>query len=736
MEIIFNPKTKEFHLFNQKISYIMKVLSNNQLGNLYFGKKITDREDFSHLIFMDYKPLATYVFPDSALSLDHIRQEYPSYGATDFHDPSFEILQENGSRIANFEYQSHEIIAGKKELRGLPATYVENENEAKTLEITLYDQIIQCKLILSYTIFADITAIARSVKFVNEGTQKLIITRAMSMSIDFPDADFELLHLSGAWSRERHIKTRKLEQGIQSVYSIRGASSAEHNPFIALKRPSTDEWQGEVYGFSFVYSGNFLAQAEVDTHDKTRVIMGIHPHAFSWQLGHAEEFQTPEVVMVYAVGGLNSMSQIYHQLYRTRLARGEWRDKDRPILLNNWEATGFDFDEESILKLAKQAKDLGMEMFVLDDGWFGERNNDHMGLGDWYANIKKIPDGIGGLSRKIEQMGLKFGLWFEPEMVNQDSDLYRLHPDWILSTPGRSQSEGRHQYVLDYSTPAVVDYIYQMMSQIFRESSISYVKWDMNRYITECFSRSFGADQQGEIMHRYILGVYDLYERLIREFPAILFEGCSSGGARFDPGILYYAPQSWASDDTDAIERLKIQYGTSMVYPLSSIAAHVSHVPNQQVLRITPLETRANVAFFGDFGYELDLAVLDENERDAVRQQVAYAKAHRGLLQRGIFYRLLSPFEGNACAWLVVSEDRTEALVGYYQILNEPNTTEKRILLKGLSEKEVYHIDKRPEIQYYGDELMNVGLIIGKSELCQNGADFSSVLFYLQQTRS
>lgn len=731
MDIIYHPESKEFHLFNQEISYIIKILSNNQLCNLYYGKHLTDRESFSHLQQDSYKSLATYVFADSALSLQYTRQEYSSYGTTDFHDPAFEIEQENGSIITNFEYQSHEIFNGKKELSGLPATYVDCEDEAKSLKITLYDKLIRCKLILNYTIFSDFAAIARNARFQNDGDERLVLNRAMSMCVDFSDSDYEMVHLDGAWGRERHVKCHSLDQGIQSISSIRGASSSEHNPFLALKRPNTDEQQGEVYGFSLVYSGNFLAQAEVDTHGATRILLGIHPQSFSWELNKGESFQTPEAVLSYSPCGLNRMSQTYHKLYRTRLARGVWRDRVRPILINNWEATSFDFDEELIMNLAGQAKALGIEMFVLDDGWFGKRNNDNAGLGDWYVNLEKIPDGISGLSKKVEALGLKFGLWFEPEMVNKDSNLYRMHPDWILSTPQRRESHGRNQYVLDFSSPKVVDYIYSLMSKTLRESAISYVKWDMNRYITECFSRASSPQQQGKVMHRYILGVYSLYEKLIQEFPTILFEGCASGGARFDPGMLYYAPQSWTSDDTDAVERLKIQYGTSIVYPLSCMGAHVSDVPNQQVLRTTPLETRANVAYFGVFGYELDLNKLSEKEKSIIKEQVDFAKQYRSLIQRGLFYRLKSPFEGDDCAWMVVSEDRSEALVGYYKFLNRSNTSDIQLRLCGLSDAVSYKIMSRPGGSYFGDELMNAGIVVQKSELCAGGGDFSSVLYYL-----
>lgn len=660
MTILFHEQSGEFHLYNDHISYIIKILKNKQLGNLYYGKKIRDRDSFAHLLEGGLRSLAAYVYEDDYhFSLQHTRQEYPSYGTTDFRYPAFEIKQENGSSISNFEYQSHEIFKGKKKLSGLPATYVEDAHEADTLEITLYDALIDSEILLSYTIFNEMAVITRNTKFTNNGEQKIILNRAMSTSIDLPDYDYEMIHLAGAWSRERHVKTRKLEQGTQGIYSLRGASSAEHNPFLVLKRPGADEFAGEVYGFSLVYSGNFLAQAEVDTHDATRVIMGIHPDQFEWELASGEAFQTPEAVMVYSDHGLNQMSQTYHELYRTRLVRGHWRDLVRPILINNWEATSFEFTEDKILAIATTAKNLGMELFVLDDGWFGARNHDRAGLGDWVVNSEKLPEGIKGLANKIEAIGMKFGLWFEPEMVNKDSDLYRMHPDWIISTPGRHASPSRNQYVLDFSRKEVVDYIYGSMSKVLSESAITYVKWDMNRYITECYSIAQEISGQGKVFHLYILGVYDLYERLTSKFPHILFESCSSGGARFDPGLLYYAPQTWTSDDTDAVERLKIQYGTSFVYPVSSMGAHVSEVPNQQLGRITPIDTRANVAYFGAFGYELDLNELTDVEQERVRQQVAFAKEYRALIQKGKFHRLLSPFGHNVTAWMVVSQEKT-----------------------------------------------------------------------------
>lgn len=737
MPIIFHKDSREFHLYNDEISYIIEILPNGQLGQLYYGKKLEDRNSYSYMREAEERPLAAYVFENSTeLSLQYTRQEYPSYGTTDFRYPAVTILQENGSSITDFKYESHVIFSGKKHLEGLPATYTEDKSEALSLEIVLNDPVIGTKLILSYTIYCDAPVIARNARFIKEKGTPVLLERAMSTSVDLPDSDYEMIRLSGAWARERHIKTGKLEQGVQSVYSMRGTSSAEHNPFLALKRPDTTEFSGEVYGFSLVYSGNFLAQAEVDSHNVTRVMMGIHPDVFEWELREGESFQTPEAVMVYSRQGLNGMSQVYHRLYRTRLARGFWRDRRRPVLLNNWESTGFDFDEKKILKIASMGQTLGVELFVLDDGWFGERNNDHAGLGDWVANRKKLPAGITGLADKIRKMGMQFGLWIEPEMVNKDSNLYREHPDWILSTPERSSSPCRHQYTLDLTRREVREYLYESISTIIRDAGISYIKWDMNRYMTECFSRGTENRKQGEVMHRYIQGLYALYDRLITEFPLVLFESCSSGGARFDPGMLYYAPQAWTSDDTDAIERIKIQYGTSYVYPVSCMGAHVSAVPNAQVGRTTPLDTRFEVACYGAFGYELDLNRLPETEKEKVRQQIAFVKQQGALLQQGVFYRLHSPFEDNYAAWMCINTERTSALVSCYRILNSANEGFYVLKLQGLEEERNYRISVPAEQQkeigiYSGSELMYAG--IGMTGLFRGKTgDFQSVTLLIE----
>lgn len=711
--IYFNKQTMEFHLQNERISYIITVLENGQLGHLYFGKRLTNRDSFQHFLQMRTQSHTAYVYENDFLfTLDTIRQEYPSYGTTDFREPAYQIKQENGSRITNFVYKTHRIMAGKPKLKGLPATYIESENEAVTLEVTLEDALISMEMVLTYTIYEDYDAICRNVKFINHGNQTVRLTRAMSLSLDLYDSDYKLIHLDGAWSRERHIVSRQLTTGIQSVSSARGASSADHNPFIALKRSNTTEFNGEVYGFCLIYSGNFLAQVEVERYETARVSIGINPFEFCWNLESGNEFQTPEAVAVYSSEGLNGMSQNFHKLFSRRLARGVWRDKERPILLNNWEATYFQFNEEKILQIAEKAKKLGAELFVLDDGWFGKRDDAGSSLGDWYSDLDKLPNGVEGLSEKVEALGLKFGLWIEPEMINKKSHLYDKHPEWTIQVPGRAMSHGRNQYVLDFSNPDVVDYIYQMLEKVFKNTRLSYVKWDMNRNITEPYGSVLEAKCQGEFFHRYILGVYDLYERLIQAFPAILFESCASGGARFDAGMLYYAPQCWASDDTDAVERLKIQYGTSMVYPVSSIGAHVSAVPNHQIKRTTGLDFRANVAYFGAFGYELDPTEMTLEEQEKVSKQIEFYKKYRKTIQFGDFYRLKNPFDNQGdTAWMVVSEDKRTAIIGYYKVLASPNPKLKRLLLTGLCPDMQYYCDKNQRT-YYGDELMNMGLLL------------------------
>lgn len=738
MPIIFHNEEKVFHLYNNEISYIFKVLKNGELGHLYFGKQLTDSENFTHLFQGASRDMSAYIYEgDSTFSMENIKQEYPAFGHGDMRYPAFQILRENGSNIVEFAYQSHKIYSGKPQLEGLPATYAENDEEAITLEVTLRDSQMNVTLILLYTLFETLPVITRSTRFECGNTEDITLQKAMSGCLDIPDKDYTMLDLAGAWARERAVREREIDYGVQEIHSMRGCSSYQFNPFLALKKKNASERTGEVLGFSLIYSGSFLGQVEVDNYDVTRVVMGIHPDTFDWKLGKGETFQTPEMVLVYSDSGISKMSQTYHKLYRQRLIRKKWRDVPRPILLNNWEVTYFDFTESEILSLAEQGRALGIELFVLDDGWFGKRDDSTSSLGDWYPDNRKLPEGIKGVADKITEKGLKFGIWIEPEMVNKDSELFRAHPEWVLGELERNLCHSRNQYILDLSKQEVRDYIFSMLENLFDNVPVSYIKWDMNRTFSEIYSNGNDKEYQGKVSHKYILGVYELYERMITRFPDIMFEACASGGARFDPGILYYAPLGWISDNTDAVDRLKIQYGTSLVYPLASMGSHVSPSPNHQNGRITSLEMRGNVALFGTFGYELDLGNLSTNEQEIVRQQIKFMKRFRDLIHSGTFYRLLSPFEGNETAWIVVSEDQKEALAAYYRVLNPVNIGFKHLKLAGLNPKSCYRIDGCSRT-YYGDELMYLGIDISdyasgnRTEETEPSGDFISKLYHLQ----
>ncbi|HBZ6547788.1 MAG: alpha-galactosidase [Clostridium perfringens] len=734
MPIIFHKELKEFHLYNKEISYIIHILPNGHVGNLYFGKKIDPYKTYNHLFEGIYRPLAAYVYEgDNKFSLQNTRQEYPTFGLSDFRKGAFLIKQENGSEISDFKYESHKIIEGKLKLKGLPQTYVENKEDATTLEITLLDEVIKSKLKLYFTIFEDRAVITRSASFFNLSNKSINIEKAMSFNLDLPDSNYNMIQLNGAWGRERHVYDRSIKEGTQGFYSLKGASSAEFNPFLALRRPNTDEFSGEVIGFSLVYSGNFMAEIDVDTYNQTRIMMGIHPDRFSWPLNLDEEFYTPEVVIVYSDKGLNYMSQVYHSLYRECLMRGKWKNSVRPILLNSWEALSFSIDEEKIKELATNASKLGVELFVLDDGWFGKRNNDNAGLGDWTVNKEKFPNGLNEIIEYINKLGMDFGIWIEPEMVNKDSELYRSHPDWIIHDPNRKPSHTRNQYTLDFSRDEVVDHIYNQIEKLLSDYNISYVKWDMNRYITECYSKDKGANLQGTVYHKYILNVYKLYDKLTTRFPNILFESCSSGGARFDPGMLYYAPQTWTSDNTDAMERIKIQYGSSLVYPLISMGSHVSESPNQQVFRETALETRANVAYFGNLGYELDVNKLSDVEKEEIKKQIQFYKENREVFQFGEFYRIKNPYNNNISAWMVKSNDEKTIILGCYKLLNHANEGKERVKLFGLDKDGDYKLSYPYEKEFKGDELMNVGISMNDDYFCNSGNDFSSVLYLLRK---
>ncbi|MDO3410536.1 alpha-galactosidase [Saccharibacillus sp. CPCC 101409] len=734
MPIFYDSQAQVFHLQSAASSYIIQLVQSAHPAHVYWGPKLAQESFDKHLHSIERASFSPTLSADAPhLSFDTLPQEYPSYGSGDFREPAFAARYVDGSTVSRFVYDSHEIEAGKPKLEGLPATYIEKEDEADTLRLTLRDELTGLKAVLSYTVFHKLDVIARSTRFVNEGAESIALGRALSASVDFDHSEFDFLQLSGAWTRERHIYKRELVPGIHRIDSKRGSSSHTQNPFIALLAKNAGEDHGEVYGFSLVYSGGFLGQAEVDPFGTTRVQIGIQPFDFEWKLEAGESFQTPEAVLVRSSEGLGGMSRIYHKLYRTRLSRGQFRDAARPILVNNWEATYFNFNADKIKEIAAAGQELGIELFVLDDGWFGKRDSDNSSLGDWVEDKRKLPEGLAKLANEITGTGMQFGLWFEPEMVSPNSDLHRAHPDWCLHVPNRSRTEARQQLILDLSREDVRDYIVDSVSKVLESAPITYVKWDMNRNMTEIGSELLPAERQRETAHRYMLGLYDVLERIVSNFPHILFESCSGGGGRFDPGMLYYMPQTWTSDDSDAVERLKIQYGTSIVYPASSMGAHVSAVPNHQVGRVTPLEMRGHVAMSGNFGYELDLARFGEEEKQAVKEQVGLYKELRELIQFGDFYRIKSPFEGNDTAWAYVSEDRSQAFAAYFRVLGEPYAPLRRLKLKGLDPNKRYTVEGNigggeTGAVYGGDELMHLGL-----SLPSMWGDFQSVLYVIKE---
>lgn len=648
------------------------------------------------------------------ISLDTLPQEFPTYGSSDFRQPALEVFQpRTGSRILALRHASHRIEPGKPALEGLPATRVENPADAETLVLVLEDPAIGLRVELLYTVFSAHPVVTRSARIVNTGGDTLELRRALSASLDFNPlfADHKFVQLSGAWARERDAHVSGLRPGIVAVDSRRGTSSHQQNPFFALAEHGWDEERGSVYGFNLVYSGNFLAQAELDQFACVRAQIGVNPFDFAWRLAPGDAFQTPEAVLVFSAEGLGGMSRALHRFYRRQLVPAAWRDRTRPVLVNNWEATYFDFNADKLEAIAAAGAELGVELFVLDDGWFGKRDNDRSSLGDWVVDRQKLPGGLADLASRVRTRNLEFGLWFEPEMISADSDLSREHPDWCLHVPGRPRTEARNQRVLDFSRAEVREEIYRRIAKILRETPVTYVKWDMNRHLTEVFSPGREPAAQQETAHRYVLGLYEMMDRFTRDFPRVLFEGCSGGGGRFDPGILAYMPQIWTSDNSDAITRLRIQYGTSLAYPFSTMAAHVSAVPNHQVGRVTPLRTRGDVAFTGAFGYELDLAALSTEEKAEVKRQTAFYKKIRPLLISGDLYRLRNPHLGQTAAWMIVAPDASEALVTHVTIMAEPNAPHRWLRLRGLAAGRIYRVAIGDEVsEAAGDVLMNAGL--------------------------
>ena len=710
MSIQVNASNRLFHLQTKHTSYVFHVIEDGSLGQLYSGPKIPFKDDYANLNTREEHDCTnTRTDEDVEFQAELLKQEYAGLGKGDYRYPAFQITYPNGSRTSEFQYRDYELKDGKARLTGLPSTFADDSNDSQTLTVKLADGDLELQL--HYTVFADEDVIVRSTTFVNHG-KTVFLNRALSAQLDLPDANYDFIQFAGSWSRERHLHRSHLRPGTQSISSLRTASSHQENPFFMLARPHTDNNQGAVFGFNFVYSGNFLDSVEVDQFDTTRVLIGINPDEFGWKLNSGDSFQTPEVIFSYTDNGFNALSQQLGAFYAQHLINPHFAHQERPILINNWEATFMDFTEDKLMPIVERAKELGIEMFVLDDGWFGHRDDDRSSLGDWFVDEKKFNHGIAGFAKRVHDLDMKFGLWFEPEMISIDSKLYQTHPEWMIKTPGRGQTPGRHQFVLDMSRQEVVDYLFGLMSHIIQDAKLDYIKWDMNRNITEMYGADLPADQQLEFSHRYILGVYDLYDRLTKAFPDVLFESCASGGGRFDLGMMYYAPQAWCSDDTDAVERIKIQDGTSYGYTPSMWGAHVSAVPNDQVGRLTSIDMRAKVAYFGAFGYELDVTELSDEEQATIKQQVAFYKQYRKLFQFGTFYRLETPdTSDNVYGWETVSPDKQTAIGMRYQILNGANPAYIRYYFKGLDPERRYTVNDGSEV-FSGAELMNAGYFV------------------------
>ena len=712
MNVTYFEKERIFKLDTPNTSYLLGIVDEeNFIGHIYYGKRLQGHNIAYRMRTQEAPFVPSRNNRERCSFYDCFPFEYPTAGLGDYRESCLSIRTIGGYSGCNLSYVSHRILEGKPQLEGLPATFADKET-ATTLELTCVDNHIGMKVLLYYTAFCDTDVITRSVKIINEGTQAFYLTKVLSACLDMDNQDYEMISLHGSWARERHIQRKKVGYGIQKVSSFRGESSHQDHPFLALVSPNTTQEMGEVYAMNFVYSGNFQAQAEVSQFDSIRMSMGIHPENFCWKLEQGESFQAPEVVMVYSSQGLDGMTTAFHHLYKRHLIRGEYKDKKRPILINNWEATYFNFTTEKLLSIAKEASGLGIEMLVMDDGWFGHRNDDATSLGDWFVNENKIKGGLKHLVDEVNKLGLKFGIWMEPEMISPDSELYRKHPDWAFAVPERTATLSRNQYVLDLSRKEVRDYVYECVHNVISSANIEYVKWDMNRQLTDIGSVEFTGDRQGELAHRYVLGVYELQERLVNDFPDLLLENCSGGGARFDPGMLYYSPQIWCSDDTDAIERLSIQEGTELIYPLSTMGAHVSDCPNHTVGRSAPFMTRAHVALAGTFGYELDITKISEEERAMIPEQVSMYHKYNDLVREGDYYRVASYREnGLYDCWMVVAKDKSEVLVTYVQVLGRPNVHSRKIKLLGLDVTAGYRLDGTEKV-YGGDLLMNAGMLI------------------------
>lgn len=714
MAIIVDEKTGLFQLITDNTEYQMKADKYGVLKHLWYGEKTgCDMEYLQSYPDVGFSGNIYDAGNDRTYSLDTLPLEYACDGVGDYRVTGAAAVHSDGSCALDLRYKSYRISKGKYSIKGLPAVYAD-ENEAETLEIILKDKYSDIEVTLRYGVLPKLDIITRCASVANNTNEPVILTKAASLCLDIPHGEWEWVHFHGRHAMERLTERMPLCHGIQESSSTRGTSSHHQNPTVLLCSPDCTETSGSCIGAALMYSGSFQTKIQLDQMEQVRLVMGINPELFRWELKPSEVFDTPEVIMSYSSNGMEKLSHNFHKVIREHVCRGKYKLAERPVLINNWEATYFDFNEEKILKIAEQAASLGVDMLVLDDGWFGKRDDDCSGLGDWFVSEEKLNGGLGKLAEKIKSLGMKFGLWFEPEMVSEDSDLYRSHPDWAIKIPSRDPVRSRYQLVLDMINPEVRDYLFGAISDILKNADISYIKWDMNRSICDWYTPCLSAENQGEMPHRYVLGLYELLERLTTAFPDVLFEGCSGGGGRFDAGMLYYCPQIWCSDDTDAFERTKIQYGTSFFYPVSAIGSHVSAVPNHQTGRITPIETRAVTAMAGSFGYELDLNTLSHDEKQEVKEQIVRFKKDGPLIHNGLYYRLSDSLNDKYAMWGFVSEDKKEVLVHGVIFRTEPNRTQYLVKLRGLLPDTNYRLAENGEM-YKGSALMNGGILLPKS---------------------